>query len=222
MDTGLPVDLFLNEPNLTPQRYLPFADQQDVMTAALAREKAEEQVADTFGNVRDEVLDPFTDAYLDAEANVAEAKKEGRSAEGIKFPEFVDLAAVAKKYNLNHEVSPLLDQEEPRITEGSRGPGPGRVGPAPATTSTTRCLTPSRVSMRESSSPTPSVITSSPASSKTHPRTSPPLDEVRDQVVRAWKIAQARPLARKAADDYAAQLRTEGGVIKNLTVDNRP
>ena len=48
------------------------------------------------------------------------------------------------------------------------------------------------------------------------------LDEVRDQVVRAWKLEKARPLAQKAAEELAAKVKAQGGEIKDLIVDGRP
>ncbi len=42
------------------------------------------------------------------------------------------------------------------------------------------------------------------------PRT-PTLDEVRDEVVAAWKAEQARPLAKKAAEEFAETVRKTGG-----------
>jgi hypothetical protein len=48
------------------------------------------------------------------------------------------------------------------------------------------------------------------------------LKEVREQVVRAWKLAKARPLAKQAAEEYADKLRKMGGQIKDLMVGTRP
>ena len=222
MDLGLPADLFLGEPNLTPPRYLPFAEQKDAMTAALAREKADEQVADILGNVRDEVVDSYTDAYLDAEAEVADAKKEGRTTDGIKYPELVDLDAVAKKYNLQHETSPLIDQEEAenfgRIAQAKAGSSQSSTGE-----DFDHTMFASTTGISEGIEFTDPIGDHFLARKlKDEPAHVAPLSEVREQVVRAWKVAQARTVARKAAEDYAKQLRTEGGTIKNLTVDNRP
>ncbi len=63
---------------------------------------------------------------------------------------------------------------------------------------------------------------SSPARSPTNPSTSPPSTRPAPEVVRAWKVEQARTVARKAAEEYAAKLKAEGGEIKSLVVDGRP
>ena len=222
IDIELPVDLFLNEPNLTPQRYLPFAEQKDAMTDALARERAEEQVADTFAKVRDEVVDAYADQYHDAETEVAEAKKEGRSTTGIEFPRFEDLAAVANKYGLKHEVSPLMDQKETekygRISMARTGSGKISDGKDfDHTMFDKKTALSEGVEFNDTLGPR--YLARKLADEPAHVA---PLKEVRDQVVRAWKIEKARPIAKKAAEDYAAKLRTEGGVIKSLTAEDRP
>ncbi len=222
MDLELPVDLFLGEPNLTPQRYLSFAEQKDTMTEALARERAEEQVADTFAKVRDEAVDTFADKYHDAEAEVAEAKKEGRSSAGIEFPKVESLADIAKKYGLNHEVSPLMDQAEAekygRISMARTGSG--RISDGKDFDHTMFDKKSSLYEGVEFNDTLGDRYLARKLSDE--PAHVAPIKEVRDQVVRAWKIEKARPIARKAADDFASKLRTEGGVIQSMTVDDRP
>src|SRR5262249_32298998 len=50
----------------------------------------------------------------------------------------------------------------------------------------------------------------------------PPLDEVRPQVALAWKTEQARPLAKKAADELADQLKKQGTPPKDATYQGYP
>ncbi len=49
-----------------------------------------------------------------------------------------------------------------------------------------------------------------------------PLDDIHDEVVRAWKREKARPLALKAAEELANRIKSQGGQIKELSIDNRP
>ena len=222
MDLGLPDDLFLNEPNLTPTRYLPFAVQKDAMTEALARERAEEEVADLFAKVRDENVDAYADKYLDARAEIADAKKEGRSNAGIDLPKFEDLAAVARKYGLSHEISPPLTQEEAEkfgpISSARTGTGRANDG-----NDFDHTLFEKKAALFEGIEFTDSLGNRYLARKLSdEPAHVAPFTEVRDDVIRAWKVAKARPIARKAAEDYAAKLRTAGGVIHGDTVENRP
>jgi peptidyl-prolyl cis-trans isomerase D len=49
----------------------------------------------------------------------------------------------------------------------------------------------------------------------------PPLSEVREEVVRTWKLEQARPLARKAAEELAEKARKAGGKLTPEVVGDR-
>ncbi len=42
----------------------------------------------------------------------------------------------------------------------------------------------------------------------------PPLDQIRAEVVRAWKLEQARPKAEEAARKYAEKVKEAGEAIK--------
>ena len=218
----LPADLFLGAPQLTPPRYIPFAEQKDLMADALARERADEQVADTLDKVRDEVVDADADKYHDREAEVADARKEGKSADDIAAFKPSDLAAVAAKYGLTYEASPLMDQEDAerfgRISTARAGTG--RAADAQDFDHTIFDAKSSLYEGIEFADATGDRYLARKVADE--PAHVAPLDQVRDQVVRAWKVAKARPLARKAAEDYAAQLRNEGGGIKGLTVQDRP
>ena len=47
----------------------------------------------------------------------------------------------------------------------------------------------------------------------------PTLDQVRSDVIVAWKMAQARPLAEKAAGELASQIKAKGATLKDPRVD---
>ena len=79
-----PADLFLGEPKLTPPRYVPFAEVRESWPAPLAREKANEEILETFGTIRDEVVDKFADKYQDIVDDIAEAKKEGAADRAVR------------------------------------------------------------------------------------------------------------------------------------------
>ncbi len=221
-DPGLPVDLFLGEPKLTPPRYLPFSEVRDGLTNALSAEQADDQVVEVFGRIRDEVLDKFSDKYQDAEANIADAKKEGRDTSAMVLPRPEDLAGVAKRDNLGHEVTPLLDHDQAeaygRIARARTGSGRSSDSKDFADK-----LMESRTKLYEAFELNDILgdryIVRKTADEPEHVTT---LEEARPEVVHAWKVDRARAVARKAAEDYAAKLRAEGGTIKTLTVDTRP
>lgn len=222
MDGGLPTDLFLGEPKLTPPRFLPFAEVRDTLADALAREKANEEIQETFGAIRDDIVDKFLDKYQDMLADIAEARKEGRPTDSYVLPKPEDLAGVARKYHLTHEVSPLLDRREAeqhgRISLARSGSGQAtdaRKFAAVAFDPKTALFEGFELTDFQGDR----FLARKIADVADH---APALDEVRPPVVRAWKLEKARPLARKAAEDYAAKLKAAGGEVKDLVVDGRP
>ena len=50
----------------------------------------------------------------------------------------------------------------------------------------------------------------------------PALDEIHAEVAHAWKLAQARPLAEKAAQELAEKVKKDGGKFKGETVEDTP
>ena len=223
MDPGLPPDLFLGEPKLTPPRYLPLSEIREAMADALAREKAEEEVQDTFGKIRDEVVDKFGDAYQDKLADIEEAKKEGRDVSSITLPKPEDLAGIARKYGLTHEITPLLDrraaEQAGRISLARTGTGRATGGrPFAEVAFDPKTVLYSGFELADN------LLGDRFLARKTadEPAHVAPLDEIRGQVIAAWKLAKARPLARKAAEEFAAKVKADGGTIKGLTADNRP
>lgn len=48
----------------------------------------------------------------------------------------------------------------------------------------------------------------------------PTLDQVRSEVIVAWKMSQARPLAAKAAAELASQIKAKGATLKDPKIDN--
>jgi hypothetical protein len=219
----LPLDLFGKDAvHLTPPRFLPFSVQRDVMADALSREKANEEVQEMFATIREEVVDKFSDLYHKVEDDIADAKKDGASTEGYVLPKADDLSGVAKKYGLTYEMTPLIDRREAEHY--------GRISLAKVGSSQT-------------------VDSKSFASELFNPKTLlyegfelndilgdrylvrkvadipahvPDLKDVHDEVVLAWKLDKARPLAQKAAEELAAKVKSEGGQFKDLMVGDRP
>ena len=222
MDRELPVDIFLGEPKLTPPRFVPFAEMRDTMADALAREKANDEVQDIFGAIRDDFIDKFADEYYKVQDEIADAQKDGASTEGMVLPKPDDLAGVAKKYGLTHEITPLLDR---RGAENYGRISLARSGSAQAADA--------RNFAAVAFDPKTSIYEGFELNDilgdrylvrkvADIPAHVPDLKEIRDQVVRAWKLDRARPLARKAAEELAAKVKSEGGQFKDLMVGDRP
>jgi len=191
------------------------------LATSLAEEKAQAEIINKFGRIKDDVMIPFADSYYDALDDINEAKKTGETPR-LSLPKPEDLKSVAKKEGLNHEVTPLLTREQAEtygqvssaevgITRFSGGrkfaqemfdPKTTLYEPVELTDALGR-----RYLVRKLEDEAPRV---------------PKLEEIRPEVVHAWKMAQARPLAEKAARDLAEVVRKEGGKFKGPSVDGHP
>ena len=218
----LPVDRFMGAPELTPQRYLPLSELRETLSEALAREKANEEIQETFEKIREQFIDKFSDDYYKVQEDIADATKDGLSTEGLVLPKLNDLAGVAKSFGLTHEVTPLMDRAEAETA--------GRISLARAGTG------------MSSESRTFVVVLFDPKTQLYDGfELADPLgqrylirkiedvaahvanpDEIRGEVARAWKRDKARPLALKAAEELAARLKTQGGQLKDLSIEGRP
>ncbi len=222
LDRELPVDLFLGAPELTPPRFVPFAEVRGEMAEFLARDKANDRAQEIFAAILDTAIDPFSEKYHKIEDDIAYARKEGFKADDLVLPRPEDLGDVARKYGMSHEITPLMDRgRAEHYGEISRA----RYGSSKSTDARkfAAAVFDPKIALYdgiELSDPTGDrYLVRRTADSPAHV---PSIAEARGQVVDAWKVARARPLARKAADDFAAKVKAAGGRIKESTVDGRP
>lgn len=217
----LPDEIFQGRPDLTPPQILSFEEVRSSLATSLADEKALAEIVALFGKIKDEVMIPFADSYLDAVDANAEAKKQGETPKA-PLPTPKNLKDVAAKNHLEHDISPPLSRDDAehygeianaevgltRLSGGQKfaseffDPKTNLYEPVELTDVLGR-----RFLARKLEDNPPRV---------------PPLDEIRPQVVLAWKTQQARPLAEKAAQDLAAQLRKAGGKITGDSIQGRP
>jgi peptidyl-prolyl cis-trans isomerase D len=222
MDRELPVDLFMGAPELTPPRYLPLSEMRETLIEALARDKANEEIQDTFEKVRAESMDKFSEEYDKVEEQIADAKKDGISTDGMILPKPDDLEPIAKKYGLTHEVSGLMNRTEAE-TAGRISLARAGTGSASEIKNFASVLFDPKTLIYEGFELSDLLgqrylirkIEDVPAHVAN-------LEDVRDEVVRAWKRDKARPLAKKAAEELAAKVKEMGGQPKDLTIDGRP
>jgi hypothetical protein len=216
----LPNDLFAGHPELTPPAIRSFADVRGVLASTLADEKAQTDIVEKFEKIKKDILDPFFDSYQDALDEQEEARKRGSQPAPLPSPP--ELKDVAKRYGLVHDLTPMLSREEAneysQIHEAkvglTRAVG-GRTfadeffDPKTALYETVELTDPfgTRYLARKVKDASPRV---------------PPLDEVRSQVAVAWKIEKARPLAQKAADQVADQLKKQKTAPKDTTFQGYP
>jgi len=221
--TELPQDLFVNDPGATqtPPLVQPFADVRGALAASLAEEKAQAEIADRFTKIREEVMIPFADKYYTASDELADAKKQGETP-SISLPQPDDLKGVAARAGLNHEITPLLSREEAEKYGQVSGAEVGLARLSGGRKFADEFFD-TKSNLYEPVELTDSLgVRFLVRKIVDMPSRVPPLDEIRPQVVRAWKIEQARGLAEKAAREFAETIRRGGGTIKDGVERGRP
>ena len=219
--TGFPDEIFAGQPELTPPVVQSFAEVRPYLATSLADERAQSEIVAKFERLKNEVMIPFADKYLDQVDTIAEAKKSGETVSEV-LPEPTNLKDLAAKEGLDHEITPLLDADkaslygaissaEIGLTPQSGGrkfaeemfdPKSSLFEPVEFTNFTGR-----RFLVRKLKDVAPRV---------------PTLDEIRSDVVLAWKIQQARPLAQKAAEALAEALRKDPSKLVGEVIDGKP
>jgi peptidyl-prolyl cis-trans isomerase D len=214
----LPKDLFADQPDLTPSIIQTFADVRAILAPRLADEKAQAEIQDKFDKIKEGEIVPFAEKYLGALDEQEEAKKQG-SAATVLLPTPQDLKSVADREGLNYEKTDLISRDVAekygQISGAEAGLTPlsgGRRFPEEMFDPKTGLYEPveltdilgTRFLVRKIKDEPPRV---------------PTLDQVRPQVVLAWKVAKARALAEKAASEIAVRLKDKGATIKEPKVE---
>ena len=214
----LPADLFADQPDLTPPIIQAFSEVRDMLAPRLAEEKAQSEILDKFTRIKEAEMIPFADKYLAALDEQEEAKKQGNGS-SVVLPTPRDLEAIADHEGLNYEKTPLLSRQDVnRLGQISTA----EVGLTP--------LSGGRKFVDEMFDPKtglyePIELTDVLSTRflvrkvKDEPPHVPTLEQVRSEVVVAWKMAQARPLAEKAASELASQIKAKGATLEDSRVD---
>ncbi len=217
----LPDNLFEGdkEAKLTPRSIDPFREVSAEVRLSLAGQKARDEIERRFASVREQVMDPFLDQYDSAiEAN-REAVEAGRGE--AKLPEPVKdgvspVKVEAERLGLSYEKTPMLDRTDAElimpIARAQYGSGvAGR-----------------RIAFGDYVfAPRSSVYEPFEMSDAFGQRylgwklldvadRVPTFEEVKPKVVEAWKLEQARELAKKDAEALADQARLKGGDLAGV------
>jgi hypothetical protein len=194
--------------DLTPPQIQQFAEVRPYLATSLAEEKAQKEIVEKFRQVKDDVMIPFLDK-VDA---FEEAKKSGeKTAVALPVPD--SLESIAEKEGLQYRITGLLSREEAQhqgalssAEVGLNRLSGGRKFPDEVFDPKSALFEPieltdfsgQRFLLRKLQDVPPRV---------------PVLDEIRGDVVLAWKKKEARKFAQQAADELSAKLEREGGKI---------
>lgn len=216
----LPDDIFANDPRAeqTPPLLQSFEEVRPYLATSLADDRAQAEIVARFGKIKDEVMIPFADSYHDALDAINEAKKAGEKT-STALPKPADLKDVAKKEGLEHEVSPLLSKEQAERYGEIAGAEVGLTPLSGGRKFAVEFFDP-KTSLYEPVELTDVLRRRFLARKiEDHPPRVPPLEEIRNDVVLAWKREKARPLAEKAAQDLAATIRKAKGKIEGESIE---
>lgn len=210
MSSSLPFAYFAGdkENKLTPHD--PFPDVRETIATTLADEKTREEIDHKFDQLRDKVMTPFYEKYDEiAEAN-KEAAAEKKPLQAVPNPGDV-VKPAALKLGLTYEKTPLVARDE---AEALAPIGPSRVGNSPFGDGLdfAEQFFGAKASLYD-----PVELADDRGRRFLAWKLDdvapfvPPLNEIKGEVITAWKQAQARPLAEKAANEFATKLRDAGG-----------
>lgn len=218
---GLPNDLFADQPDLTPPIVQSFAEVRPLLAPRLAEERALAEIQDRFARIKDSEMIPFADKYLGTLDDIEEARKQaGSDAKAPALPPPAELKPVADREGLNYEKTGLMTREEAE-RHGTISTAEVGLTPLSGGRKFVEELFDAKTNLYEPIELTDVLGTRYLIRKlKDEPAHVPALDEVRSEVILAWKLAQARPLAQKAADELAKQIKAKGGTLKDPKVDN--
>ncbi len=233
--TELPAALFADDPenaltpppadpkNLAPELrpdpdagFRPFAEVRPILEADLAEEKARDAIDRRFEEVREAMHD-----HADLISDIRDANEERGGSEPEPLPAKPDLKPFATRADLVLETTPLLARDE--------AANQGQISTAQVGFS----RSPDGRSFVDEFFAEGDIlfepIEMSDAIGRVYlawkvedqPTRVPGLEEIRPEVVRAWKTEQARPLTLKAAEELASKAQAAGGMLTTDLVDGR-
>jgi peptidyl-prolyl cis-trans isomerase D len=228
----LPQNLFAGDPEakLTPRTTEPFFEMKETIRTAAAEARARDEIDRKFTTIRDDVMSPFLSQYdqvVADNADLAEQKSPASKSAGAPtpLPRPLDasgrsiLLEAGEKLGLEYHETPLMSQSdaEKRVpisgaSLGSRRFGGGR--------SFVDQLFNSRGGLYESLelSDARGLRFLAWKTEDLQPEV-PPLANIREQVVRAWKERKARDLAEREAKALADKAREAHGDLRSVAGD---
>ena len=202
--TELPTALFANAPDLT--KHDAFPEIRDQVSIRLAEEKARDAINSEFDAIKNDTMRAFEDTYYEA----GEDKDDDAT---VARPEPGDLLkTAATKAGLTFESTPLVPSTDLA--------GFGPIRESHLGTTARASTSPAFASLAFAPKTTlydPIELTD--AAERRYlawkvldePARVPSLEQVRAEVVRAWKLSKARPLAEAEARAIADAARKDGG-----------
>jgi hypothetical protein len=200
-----------------PKKYKPLAEVEDQIRGILAdREAARKSMTDEIEEVQKKLA-----AYAD-KLNAGRLKNPAAPADDPSRPKPPQASELAAGTILDANTTKLLDPYGLQDTElgkaEEQGPGGNPITFASLVYSGSERPLYTPYILRDPYSNAPTTVY---LFWRTEYKDGyvPELDEVREQVIRAWKLEQARPLAKKAAEELAAKARKQAEPLEKSLGD---
>lgn len=195
------------------EKYLPLEQERFSIEEELIREKIRSKVEERFDRIR-ERMNAYSDDRAAAIEKANETAGRGKPAANPDLPSPPDLKQIANEAGLTYDGTPPLTHEQAE-KYGAIGDSRLGFGGASREVKFADWLFDDRSSLYEPVELS-DLLDRYFLAWKTEdvaPEV-PPLAKIRDEVVRAYKLEQALPLARKAADALAEEARKAGGDLR--------
>jgi peptidyl-prolyl cis-trans isomerase D len=217
MRSELPTDLFAGQPALTPPVLRSFEDVRSTLAARVAEERAQADITQRFGEIKDDVMIPFANDYSTAVDELEQAKKQNPNATAV-LPTSPDVKELAERQGINYERTRPLSREEAENYGAISGANVG-----------TRRMSDGRKFAEELYDPKKGLYEPEELTDDIGMRFLvrkikdiaphvPDLADIRSEVIGACKMVKARELAEKVALALASELKKKGGPIKEETI----
>ncbi len=197
----LPTSLFAGAPDLTPHDAFP--DVRERIASTLAEERAKDEISTKFDDLKNNVMRPFEDSYYATDDDGKPRSQKPKEGDHLK--------AAAEKAGLTFEPHSLVPATAPDglgpISKAMQGSSASFDDPpflSIAYSPKTQLFDPLELVDGSGRRFLTWKIEDVP------PRV-PPLDEIRAEVVKAWKREKARPLAQAEAKSIASRAEKAGG-----------
>ncbi|MFO0958977.1 MAG: hypothetical protein U0800_16380 [Isosphaeraceae bacterium] len=202
------------------EKFLPLEQERFNIEEELIREKIRKIVEDRFEKIR-ERMNAYSDDRAAAIEKANESAGRGKTAANPDLPPPPDLKALANKESLTYDSTPALTRDQ-ADKFGAIGDSQLGFGGASRQVKFGEWLFEERSGLYEPVELSDMLDRYFLAwkTEEIAPEV-PPLSKIRDEVVRAYKLEQALPLARKAAEALAEQARKAGGDLRQAA-ESRP
>lgn len=205
-------------PSPPKERYKPLSAVREEIVQTLKRQKATAKIIEEMQQIVREVLNPYLDRFLTAKSEYLAGRrasgKESPDLSGFTPPPPPDLEKIAASRGFELKSTGLVTKEQ-----AEKVPGLGTAELASSGSFGNRANQFSEISFRsESDLYRPRIFRAQAGdevflawNTKFQKARTPSMEEAKEQIIAAWRLEEAVPKAKEAAEKFAAAIRSAGG-----------